>query len=328
VFSEIPPIRFCLKAPPTAPLPDIGEPVPRIDVVREPLAPKPAPTPDDLAGSVREALDNVQKARTSRVALLLRAATTLWHAAARPAILETRRGKATLAGLALVVVLLALSRSLVAPLSSVLHGAIRPISDRSYFVFEEDFAAAGLRNWTDPALLVRREDGLVELQEGLNLFRPSLDRAEYEAAFAGLVRRGGLGFVVRASGPENYCAIRFTWRGKGREKRSVLARYAVVKGVRSKEDKIVALPFELEENKIQNIQVAVRGNRITILVNGRGVDSFTEDRLSAGGIGFLADPGDAALVHSLAVSGNDDATGRAFAWVLGFGRYLGGAFGL
>lgn len=82
------------------------------------------------------------------------------------------------------------------------------------------------------------------------------------------------------------------------------------------------MPFELEENKVYNIEVTVNGERITTAVEGRGVDSFSDQRLAAGGVGFLTSPGETALVHSLMVSGNDTSTGRVFAWMLGFGRFL------
>ena len=67
----------------------------------------------------------------------------------------------------------------------------------------------------------------------------------------------------------------------------------------------------------------MHGDRITTVIEDRGVDSFSDSRLASGGVGFLADKGESGLLHSLTVSGNDDSTGHFLSWLLGFSRFLG-----
>ena len=303
------------------------EPVPRLDIN---LAPKPilrpARAPVTDGASVREALDTVQKSTPNRLAIVRRAAWVLWHDAVVP-FLATRRGKLATATVLTVLSLFLGLRAPNGPLRGVARAAILPMAERSYFLSEEGFAS-GFDAWTNPAPLNKQDNGLVEVRDGLTLYKPSLRRVDYDFSFAGTIRRAALGWVVRATDDSNYYVCKLAWRGKGKEKRSVLIRYPVVNGAPAAPEKVVALPFELEENKVYNLDLTVHGDRITTQIDGRGVDSFSDNRLRTGGIGFLAGPGEQSLVHSIAVSGNDDTTGRFWAWIFGFGRFIGGkAFG-
>jgi hypothetical protein len=280
----------------------------------------PAREARDDAGSVRAALDAAQTARPDHLRLLARASLVLWHETLAP-FLAQRSGKVALASVAFSLLLLFGLRGPSGPLRGLLRAAIAPVAQRAQFSFEEGFAS-GFAAWTNPDVFTPHPDGLVQIHEGLTLYRPSLPRADYDFSFAGLIRRGALGWVVRAADPANYYAFKLTWRGRARDKRSVLLRSTVRNGSPAEAEKVVAMPFELEENKVYTIEVTVNGDRITTVVEGRGVDSFSDQRLPAGGVGFFAASGDSALVHSLTVSGNDTSAGRAFAWMLGFGRFL------
>ncbi len=301
-----------------------AEPVPRLEVSpasKPTLRPVPV-SPLTEAAAVREALDTAQGTGPSRLAILSRAALVFWHDAVVP-FLATRRGKFATAAVFSVLSLFLGLRTPNGPLRGVARAAVLPLAERSYFLSEEDFAS-GFKAWSSPALFRLQDNGLVEIREGLTLYQPSLRRVDYEFSFAGAIRRGALGWVVRASDPSNYYACKLAWRGKGKEKRSVLVRNTVVNDAPAAPEKVVALPFELEENKVYNLMLTVHGDRVSTLIDGRGVDSFTDTRLPTGGIGFLAGPGEQALVHSVAISGNDDPAGRSLAWMLGFGRFLGG----
>lgn len=320
-------VQWIPFAPPRQASPPPLEPVQRIDVLPAPAVSSrsallgPPNTEVDPAGSIRAAIDAAQKTRPSRLIAISRALTVLWLDVVRPA-LATGRGKAICVTVAVILVLAAGMWGPRAPLRLVVRAAAAPMAVRAYFALEDNFSG-GLANWTGPDLLQKQDDGLVVLEQGLTLYRPSLSRSDYNFNFAGVIRKGGLGWLVRAADAENYHALRLTWRGRGKERRSVLVRYAAIQGVLSAE-KVVAMPFEIEENKVYNVEVSVHGDRNTTVIDGRGVDSFADSRLASGGVGFLAEAGDVALLHSLSVEGNDDTTGRLFAWVLGFGDFLSG----
>jgi len=57
------------------------------------------------------------------------------------------------------------------------------------------------------------------------------------------------------------------------------------------------------------ISVRVRGDHITTLVNGFGVDYWQDKYFNSGGVGLFADAGESALVNRLTVAGNDDSWG-------------------
>ncbi len=328
-----------LLAPLAAPAEPAAEPEPveRIDIAVAPPQPSlalgfpaavPVPPSDLEAGdTLRAALDQAKRQRSSTSELLERV-SWFGREVLVPA-LSTRGGRLTLLAIGLLASLLVGGRLLARPLRAGLHSLTGPLAERSYFQFEEEFATQ-LGSWTDPSVLTRQDDGLVRVKEGLTLYRPSLSRSDYQLQFEGRIGQGAMGWLVRAADDRHFYAFKLGWRGRGRDRHSVLLRTAVVDGSLPPLDKFdaVALPSDLKENTMYHLEVSVAGNRITTLLDGRGVDSFSDSRLKSGGVGFFAEKGETALLHSLAVSGNDDSMGRTLAWVRGFLQFLGSkAFG-
>jgi hypothetical protein len=337
--APLPPRPLSALLAPSAPAAEPApppEPVERIDIATAPPqaslamgypAVVPAPPRDLPADTLRAALDEAQRKRSSTSELLERI-SRFGQEVLVPA-LSTRGGRLTLIALGLLATLLLGGRLLARPLHAGLRSLTSPLAERSYFNFEEEFATR-LGSWTDPSVLTRQDDGLVQVKEGLALYRPSLARSDYQLQFEGSISRGAMGWLVRAADDRHFYAFKLGWRGRGRDRHSVLLRTAVVNGSLPPADKFdaVALPSDLKENTMYHLEVSVAGNHITTLLDGRGVDSFSDARLKSGGVGFFAEKGETALVHSLSVSGNDDSTGRTIAWVSGFLQFLGSkAFG-
>ncbi len=308
--------------------PPVAVPIERIDARIEPPAPPVDRKPEALdqatevaQAALRETLARPKRLTAARVLRLIRLAGLAWTELLRPG-LGTWRGRGLLAAMALLVLAVAASRGSKAPLRGSLAWVTDPLRHRAYYQYEDGFRQAA-SDWNG-AGLERQDDGLMKVRQGLTLFTPSLNRSEYEWSFNAAVRRGALGWVVRGADAENYYAFKLTWRGKGRERKGVLVRYAVVKGVEPAPEKyqVAALAFKLEENQSYDITVGVSGERITTVVGGRGVDSFSDSRLRTGGVGFLAGPGEMALIHSMTLAGNDDPNGRTLAWIIGFAQFL------
>ncbi len=294
------------------------EPIPKpfqVALADEPPAPAPLATSD---AALRQTLE---RARRERDGLGYRA-TMIWRQFVRPA-LESERGKKTLSVAGVLLVLLLILHGSKTWLRPALEPVFRPMNERSYYLQEEN-ATVNPNAWTDPGLLAPRENGLLEIGEGITLYRPSLPRDDYEFAFEGLVRRGALNWAVRAADSKNYYAFKLTWQGKGKERHSVLVRYAVVDGVAPAPDKYHAttLPFDLEQDRTYHIKVRVFGDRLTTMIDDRGVDSYSDSKLKSGGIAFFAGQEESGLIHSLSVSGNDDTMGRTIYWVRGFFGFL------
>lgn len=287
----------------------------------QPAMPPPAPTPAPAQrDALREAAERVQQSKESRLLRLAEQARTIWHDLLQPA-LATRQGRVAAGAVASILILGVGLHLAGGALKSSTTALLRPLSQRAYFVLEEDFQS-GFKAWTTPDALARRDDGLMETQQGLTLYRPSLDRTDYEFEFSGLVGEGALGWAVRAADMQNYYAFKLTWEGKGKAQRGVLVRYPVVGGAPTEKPQLVALPFDLAKNKLYEVTVDVAGGRITTMIDGRGVDSCANLKFPSGGIGFFADEGERGAIHSASISGNDDGTGRLLQWLKGFYQFL------
>jgi len=271
-------------------------------------------------GSVREALD-AQRASSAGASRHVRLAIDLVGSTLR-SVLASRPLKIGLAAGGLLALAIFVPGVRSAAGSGALTAA-SPVLRRSYFL-DEGASMADLKAWSDPGMLASQPEGLAPSREGVALFTPSMGREDYEFSFSARVRQGGLGWVVRAKDDKNYCAYRLFRRARGRDKSGLLARWMVVDGAAVNKDKLytVTMPFELDEGRTYGVVVQVSGERITTLIESRGVDSYSDSRFSSGGVGLLAEKGDAGLYQSIALSGNDDATGRAIFWVWGFCGFL------
>ena len=311
------PMTIPVKVRP-APAPAVIEPV--VETPPRPVREAPAAP----GSGVRETLEKVQQQR-KRPAYWHRLgeqAVVLWYERVKPA-LAGKNGQAALAGTAALILLWVALHG--ARSSPAVRSLLQPVRERSYFSLEESFQA-GPGAWTNPAAWGRREDGLMEIREGLTLYQPSPNRADYELALTGQIRRGSINWVVRAVDSNNYYAFKLTHQGKGKDRRSVLLRWAVLDGSASEKVHVVTVPFDVEENRFYNMTVRASGDRITTVIESRGVDSYCDSRLKLGGVGFFAEPGESAVIQSLSVSGNDDPTGRAIFWLGGVYRSVSSKF--
>ena len=132
----------------------------------------------------------------------------------------------------------------------------------------------------------------------LRLWKPSMQLADYHMEFQSTIRRSGVSWAFRASDVTNYYATKIlvpsSPAGRGE-----IVRFQVLNG---KEGKRVTLPLpiDLRQSSV-NIAVNVKGDHFTTAVNGQIVDTWTDGRLRAGGVGFFADKGEMATIHWLRV---------------------------
>jgi hypothetical protein len=79
----------------------------------------------------------------------------------------------------------------------------------------------------------------------------------------------------------------------------------------------VTTPITVLDNAPYRVVMSVRGTRFTTWVEGQQVDSWTDDHITSGGVGFFGDPGERARLYWVKVSNNDDLVGRACAFFFG-----------
>jgi hypothetical protein len=90
--------------------------------------------------------------------------------------------------------------------------------------------------------------------------------------------------------------------------------YAVVGG---KKGQRVETPLSImvHNDEPYHVSVDVKGNRVITSIEGQEVDSWTDDALKVGGIGFFSEVGESARLYWMRLSKNQDWLGRVCAYL-------------
>ncbi len=186
----------------------------------------------------------------------------------------------------------------------------RPIKERAAFFIVEDFQK-GADGWVNPTAIRVEQPGMISV-DGLALHGETLNLESYRLDFIAKIQSKALGWVVRAHDTDNYYAFKLVESGKRSARSYHLERYTVVGGNRegSSDSPRIPVPSNLTQTgDFNRVSVRVRDQQITTLINGYGVDFFRDSQLPRGGVGFLSDKGEEALVSRVTVSGNEDTWG-------------------
>ena len=143
----------------------------------------------------------------------------------------------------------------------------------------------------------------------LALYRPSHTLSDYHFQFLGQINGRAIGWAFRAADLQNYYATQLTITKTNSQPEVTLVRYQVVGGQESERVRI-PLHVSLQSGQPIRIEEDVAGSGFTTSVEGEVVDSWTDDRLRAGGIGFFGGQGDKPSLYWIKVSNNDDFWGR------------------
>jgi hypothetical protein len=188
----------------------------------------------------------------------------------------------------------------------------KAIADRASYQAGDDFRG-GMESWTGSNSSYkprweRNADGYVRPSE-LALFTPSLKLADYRFDFFGQVEKKSLSWAVRAKDPENYYAMKVKVLEAGLRPIIAVVHYPVVGG---KAGRHVETPLNVmvHNNRPFQVSVNVKGNRFSASIEGEEVDSWSDDSLPSGGVGFFADAGESARLYWMKVTRNDDWLGR------------------
>ena len=185
-------------------------------------------------------------------------------------------------------------------------------SQRATLRLAENFNA-GMEAWGVPSKgwapgWARSPDGYVRPGQ-LALFQPTIGYADYRMDFFGQIESSGMSWVVRGKDTQNYYAMKVNLLRAGLRPVLSMAHYPVVQGRRGH---VVQLPLSVmtHNGMPYHVSVEVHGSHYAASIEGEEVDSWSDDTLLAGGVGFFADPGERARIYWLKVSRNDDWFGR------------------
>jgi len=155
---------------------------------------------------------------------------------------------------------------------------------------------------------VRNHEGYVH-PGALAIFNPSRNFKDYRFEFFGQVEQKSMGWVVRAKDTNNYYAMKFKVLQAGLRPVMAVVHYSVVEG---KAGHHVETPLNLmvHNNKPFQVAVDVKGNHFSASIDGEEVDSWSDDALPAGGVGFFAEAGERSRLYWMKLTKNDDWLGR------------------
>jgi hypothetical protein len=146
-------------------------------------------------------------------------------------------------------------------------------------------------------------------------YTPSLELTDYRFEFLGQIERKALSWVFRAADARNYYVNRLEIVEPGPLPEVVLVRYPVIGG-KAGARKVTRLPMQVQMDTLYRIRVDVAGQNFVTTVQGQVVDVFSDDRISRGGVGFFAGPGEDVRLRWVEVSHQYDFLGRLCAFLV------------
>ena len=134
----------------------------------------------------------------------------------------------------------------------------------------------------------------------ITIYRPSLKLSDYRLEFQGSIDTKSIGWVFRASDPENYYAMKLMTVSAGLSPKVALFKYLVANG---KQTQVGRVPIDLavQPDTVFDIRVDIRGPQFTTYIQGQQVDSWTDDQLKIGGAGFLNEREERGKVKSVSI---------------------------
>jgi hypothetical protein len=162
-----------------------------------------------------------------------------------------------------------------------------------------------------PAGWTRSPDGYVSTG-ALALFHPSLKFTDVRLEFFGQIETKSIGWTVHAANTMNYHAMKLTVVEAGLRPFVALVHYDVVGG-KSGHRTQTPLNIMVHNNRPMQFDVDVHGSTVVTSIDGEEVDSFVDNTLVAGGVGFFSDAGERARLFWMRVSRNDDWLGHVCA---------------
>jgi hypothetical protein len=164
-----------------------------------------------------------------------------------------------------------------------------------------------------PAGWSRHPDGYMRVGQ-LALYSPSQTFADYRFEFLGEIEKKSMGWAVRARDAQNYYAMKFTVVEPGLRPVIAVVHYPVVAGRKGQQVE-TPLSVMVHNHEPYHVAVDVKGNRVVTSIEGQEVDSWTDDTLKVGGVGFFSDMGESARLYWIRVTKNQDWLGRVCAYL-------------
>lgn len=134
----------------------------------------------------------------------------------------------------------------------------------------------------------------------ITIYRPSLKLSDYRIEFQATIDVKSIGWVFRAANPENYYAMKIATVSTSLPLKVALFKYLVANGKQTQVGR-VPIDMAIQPDTAFNIREDVRGPHFTTYIQGQQVDSWTDDQLKVGGVGFLNERAERGKVSSVSI---------------------------
>lgn len=150
----------------------------------------------------------------------------------------------------------------------------------------------------------------------LALFRPSLVDSDYTFEFLGQIEAKSIDWVLRARDVNNYYAVKLAIVDPGLRPCVAIEHYAVISGKKGRVSR-VPLNIMVHNDTAYRVVVSVTGQDIVTFIDGQQVDSWADERLTTGAVGFFSEGCERARLYWMKLSKNQDFLGRFCAYISG-----------
>jgi hypothetical protein len=181
------------------------------------------------------------------------------------------------------------------------------IGERQRLSLGDAAGTGGLGMWKDLA------QGSAWAQEGsyirpgrLRIWSRSASLANYDFEFVGQIDRKSLDWAYRAVDSQNYYATKVAIVSPDTTE---LVRYVVVNGKRMDWMEL-PIPIKLAAKTDYHFELTAQGNRFRTFIDGHIVSSWSDSRISRGGIGFFSEDGEKSLLKWAVLTERDSLAGR------------------
>lgn len=127
----------------------------------------------------------------------------------------------------------------------------------------------------------------------LRIWEPSVSLANYRLEFEAKIENKALNWTYRSLNLDNFYANKIVMKRPGSLE---IVRYAVLDGREQVRTKL-PIPLMNVAKSLYRVQMQVRGDQFTTLLNGQVVDTWTDGRLRRGGVGFFSEPGERSSIR-------------------------------
>ncbi len=143
----------------------------------------------------------------------------------------------------------------------------------------------------------------------LAIYAPTVRMQNYTLQFLGQIEKRSLNWVFRAANPKNYYSMRIVIQRAGPMPEAALIRSTVIDG-KETGVKSLPIPFPVQPDTMYLVRMTVAGADFTTYIQDQVVDSFHDERLVQGGVGFYGAKGDTGRLRWVEVTHQYDFLGR------------------